>query len=44
MVEKNAKKDKARKQRVLVRFNTGSRTFKSSKDYKRKKRFSVESE
>ena len=42
MVEKNVKKLKAKKQRVLVRFNTGTRDMKSKIAYKRKKRWSLE--
>lgn len=30
-------KEKNRKNRVMVGFNTGTRTFKSAKDYDRKK-------
>lgn len=30
-------KEKNRKNRVIVTFNTGTRTFKSAKDYDRKK-------
>ena len=44
MVEKNMRKYKAKKQRVLNGFNTGTRDMKSEKDYKRKKRWSVEDE
>ena len=40
MVEKNQKKQKAKKQRVFVKFNTGTRTFASGKNYKRIKRWS----
>ncbi|MDV3428236.1 MAG: hypothetical protein LIR50_14660 [Bacillota bacterium] len=39
MVDKRSKKEKkesAKKQRVLVLFNTGTRTHKSKKDYDRK--------
>lgn len=42
MVEKNVKKLKAKKQRVMSGFNTGTRTMKSAKDYKRIKRWEVE--
>lgn len=42
MVEKNIKKEKAKKQRVTNGFNTGIRTFKSHKDYKRKKNWTEE--
>ena len=42
MVEKNLRKEKAKAQRVLVQFNTGSRTMKSAKDYKRQKRWDAE--
>ena len=44
MVEKNMRKYKAKKQRILNGFNTGTRDMKSAKDYKRKKRWSVEDE
>ena len=44
MVEKNMRKYKAKKQRVLNGFNTGTRDMKSAKDYKRKKKWSVEDE
>ena len=33
---KKVKKEEAKKQRVLVLFNTGTRTHKSKKDYNRK--------
>lgn len=33
---KKIKKEEAKKQRVLVMFNTGTRTHKSKKDYNRK--------
>lgn len=36
MVEKNKKKKNAKKHRVLVLFNTGTRSYKSKKDYNRK--------
>ena len=42
MIDKNLKKEKAKEQRVLVRFNTGCRTMKSAKDYKRQKRWAAE--
>ncbi len=42
MTQKNLKKQKAKEQRVLVLFNTGSRTFKSAKDYRRQKRWSAD--
>lgn len=35
MVEKNLKKKKAKKNRVMVNFNTGSRIHKNKKDYNR---------
>lgn len=34
---KKQKKEQAKKHRVLVPFNTGTRTHKSSKDYDRKR-------
>lgn len=37
MIEKNKKKQQAKEKRVLVLFNTGSRTHKSEKDYNRQK-------
>ena len=42
MVEKNVKKLKAKKQRVLIRFNTGTRDMCSKTSYRRKKRWSLE--
>lgn len=39
MVEKNKRKAEAREKRVQARFNTGTRTHKSKKDYKRKKKW-----
>jgi hypothetical protein len=36
MVEKNLKKEKAKKQRVMNDFNTGTRSMKSEKYYDRK--------
>lgn len=36
MVEKNAKKEKAKKQRVMNGMNTGTRDMKSEKYYDRK--------
>lgn len=44
MIEKNQKKEKNKKQRVLVPFNTGTRSMKSAKDYKRKKKWSEDDE
>lgn len=35
MVEKNLKKEKAKKNRILAGFNTGTRTHKNKKDYNR---------
>ena len=40
MIEKNLQKQKARQRRVTNGFNTGTRTMKSKKDYKRKKQWS----
>lgn len=42
MVEKNLRKEKAKKQRVMNGFNVGTRDMKSAKDYKRKKRWDCE--
>lgn len=42
MTEKNLRKQKAKEQRVLAMFNTGIRTHKSARDYKRQKRWAVE--
>lgn len=39
MLEKNVKKENAKKQRVLSNFNTGTRVHKSAKDYKRIKKW-----
>jgi len=36
MVEKNLRKEKAKKQRVVNGFNTGTRSMKSEKYYDRK--------
>ncbi len=36
MIEKNEKKERAKKQRVRVPFNTGTRPHKSKKNYDRK--------
>lgn len=36
MVEKNVRKLKARANRVRTMFNTGTRSFKSNKDYNRR--------
>ena len=36
MTEKNLNKLKARKNRVMTLFNTGTRTHKSKRDYNRK--------
>lgn len=41
MVEKNLRKQKAKANRCLVTMNTGTRTHKSPKDYKRRKRWTV---
>lgn len=32
MIDKNLRKEKAKKNRVLINFNTGIRTFKSAKN------------
>ena len=40
MVEKNARKLKAKKQRVMNGFNTGTRDMKLKTAYKRKKKWS----
>ena len=37
-----AQKEKNKKKRVLVPMNTGTRTHKSAKDYKREKRWKEE--
>ena len=42
MVEKNIKKLKAKKQRVMNGFNTGTRDMKLKTAYRRKKRWSAE--
>ena len=42
MVEKNLKKLKAKKQRVMNGFNTGTRDMKLKTAYQRKKRWSVD--
>ena len=42
MVEKNVKKLKAKKQRVMNGFNTGTRDMKLKNAYKRKKRWSTD--
>ena len=42
MVEKNLKKQKAKKYRVMNGFNTGTRDMKSKTAYQRKKRWSAE--
>ncbi len=42
MVEKNLKKLKARKRRVMNGFNTGTRDMKLKTAYRRKKRWSAE--
>ena len=42
MVEKNLKKLKARKYRVMNGFNTGTRDMKLKTAYRRKKRWSAE--
>ena len=42
MIEKNRKKVEAKKNRVLFNMNTGTRTHKSKRDYKRVKKWSVE--
>ncbi len=42
MVEKNLKKQKARKRRVMNGFNTGTRDMKLKTAYRRKKRWSAE--
>lgn len=42
MIEKNVKKLKAKKQRVLVGFNTGTRSMRSKTEYRRKKKWSAE--
>ena len=42
MVDKNKKKIEAKKNRVLFNMNTGTRTHKSKRDYKRVKKWSVE--
>ena len=36
MVEKNERKERAKKQKVRVPFNTGTRPHKSKKNYNRK--------
>lgn len=41
MTQKNVKKQKAKANRVWFPMNTGTRTHKSKKDYKRKKRWDV---
>lgn len=41
---KKAKKAKDKKKRVLIPFNTGTRTHKSKKDYNRKKFKKIENE
>ena len=42
MVEKNLKKLKAKKRRVMNGFNTGTRDMKLKTAYRRKKRWSAE--
>ena len=42
MVEKNLKKLKAKKRRVMNGFNTGTRDMKPKTGYRRKKRWSAE--
>ncbi len=42
MVEKNQKKQKAKRQRVMNGFNTGTRDMRSKTAYRRKKRWSAE--
>ena len=42
MVEKNLKKLKAKKRRVMNGFNTGTRNMKLKTAYQRKKRWSAE--
>jgi len=42
MVDKNKKKAEAKKNRVWFAMNTGTRTHKSKRDYKRIKRWEVE--
>ena len=42
MVEKNLKKIKAKKHRVMNGFNTGTRDMKLKTAYRRKKRWSAE--
>ena len=42
MVEKNLKKLKAKKRRVMNGFNTGTRDMKLKTAYQRKKRWSAE--
>jgi len=41
---KKQMKEKNKKQRVLVFMNTGTRTHKNAKEYKRAKRWSIEAE
>ena len=42
MVDKNKKKAEAKKNRVWFPMNTGTRTHKSKRDYKRVKRWGAE--
>lgn len=42
MVEKNQKKQKAKRQRVMNGFNTGTRDMRLKTAYRRKKRWSAE--
>ena len=42
MVEKNLKKLKAKKHRVMATFNTGTRDMKLKTAYRRKKKWSAE--
>jgi hypothetical protein len=42
MVDKNKKKAEAKKNRVWFAMNTGTRTHKSKRDYKRIKRWEAE--
>lgn len=41
---KKARKEKNKKNRILVPFNTGTRTHKSKKDYDRKKFKKIEND
>lgn len=44
MVEKNARKEKAKKQRVTNGFNTGTRDMKLKTAYRREKRWSTDAD